>query len=96
MLGVVFLSGCSGVSRFNIQQFADSVNQICGKTTITKKSSKDESKKGKRIFFENNFKELAEGIKQGVEATSKTGCSANITATNCSVSCGGSDTPKAN
>lgn len=91
LAGIAFLSGCSGVKQFTVGEFAESVKDICSAPIASNKKTISGDKKSiQPISLSDSF----DGFTKIVEANSKTGCSANITATGCSVSCGGSDTPK--
>ena len=88
MSSLVFLSGCSGVKQFTVKEFTKGVQDICN---ISKLKGTDSSQ---QIQLNNLTDAITNGIADVAVANSKTGCSAHITATSCSLSCGGSDTPK--
>lgn len=93
--GLVFLSSCSGVKQFAVEDFGDAVRKICTtERTINITVRNDGVSNVKKIKAQINPVDVVNGVVDVAVANSKTGCSANITPTTCSVSCGGSDTPK--
>jgi len=99
MLGVVFLSGCSGVKQFTVQEFTQNMQKICNISqtlpSIKQPSENKKSKKSKKSnLISTPIPEIVVAASKIVVATSKTGCSAHVTPISCSLSCGGSDTPQ--
>ncbi len=80
------LTACSGVARFTVDEFGDTVNKICG-------APPREEVNMAILSNEAAIKGAVKLLTEVATSANNSGCFASYTPLSCKVACGGKDTP---